>query len=138
MSVAVQELDTPNHYAKVSANTFEDLVELSSALGYLLTHVPEELDEQKRTQAQALRDEVIDHVTLTLDGELQADTVHTYVVEEGKLVRDALAAAKQSLEVQAEQREPDPEFAWLHDPNTTRSVNTVPLKIDTTYQIFKD
>jgi hypothetical protein len=135
MSIAIHELEASHQY-EVSVDTFEDLVDFSGDLGRLLTGQVIELDSEVAAEIQELRDQVVDQVILTHEGEHAADTGYIFKVAEEPFVLNAIQLAKQKIEPKI--AEPDSTYAWLSDPQNTRPVNTVPIKTDTPPPLFKD
>ena len=134
MSVAIHEQEALHQY-EVSVDTFEDLVGFSGELGRLLTGRVIEIDSEIAAELQELRNQVVEEVIRTLDGERE-DKMYTFEVEEMPFVRDAIQLAKQKIE--PPQLEPDPAFAWLSDPHNTHAVNVVPIKPDASRPLFKE
>lgn len=111
---------------ELAVNTFEDLVWLKNALGdYILVHRSTgDVDDQKLSQAQALKDKMTDDITLLRTEETEVPPVFTYVIEEEGFIKDAVKTAK-SRQQQDEQLlapaplPPTPEFEWLSNPDKT-------------------
>jgi hypothetical protein len=135
MSVAIHEREASQDY-EVSVGSFEDLVDFSRDLGRLLTARELELDMETTAEIEELKNQVVDQVILTHEGEHAANKPYIFKITQEPVVRKAIQLAKQKPEPGVPV--PDPAFAWLSDIENTHPVNEVPIKSDISRPLFRE